>query len=102
MVNVLRYKIMSETTEKAISRYSEHTYSASWLNLVEDEVFYLVQLEDPFIYEFFTKHELACMKDMQREGKWLKRVNEKIVFYTWQKQPKYESIDYDNCVNGAD
>ena len=104
MVNTLRYKILKETTESAIRRYSEAFYAASWLNLVEHEVYYQITLNDRFINEFYTHQELCCMRDLIREGKWVKWVDGKVILCSCG--PKYKELDeyhdYDNCVNGAD
>jgi hypothetical protein len=101
MVNTLRYKIMTESVVNAIGRYSQEFYAATWLELVEDEVFYQVSLDDSIIYDFYTTHELACMKDMIREGLWVKWREGQPRLYRWKKM-SIQEIDFDNCINGAD
>jgi hypothetical protein len=109
MVNTLRYKILKETTENAIRRYSETTYAAAWLNLVEDEVYYQIKLNDwQYVNNFYTTLEVQCMRDLIREGMWVKWVDGEIrlcrcgLKHMGTPFELDEYADYDNHVNGAD
>lgn len=101
MVNTFRYKIYKESTENAIRRYSEAHYAASWFMNIENEVYSHIVNNTPFIHQFFTYHEICYMRDLIREGLWVKWINGEVLL-TRNKPQQEEYFDYDTCVNGAD
>jgi hypothetical protein len=108
MVNALRYKILTETTDKAIRRYCKTFYGRPWLSLVEDEVYYQIVLNDPkYVDDFYTDKEVRCMRDLIREGKWVKYRDGELILCRCDKNTAIYSetdsfLDYNNHINGAD
>lgn len=64
-------KILKETVEGAIRKFSEDKSSISWFDGVEDSVMDIIE-NDIHANEIFNEYQMIAMRELLRRGYWLK------------------------------
>lgn len=64
-------KLLKETVEDAIGRYSQDNHAAGWLNGIEDKVLDIIE-NDPNAAMHFNQFQMKAMKDLVNRGYWVK------------------------------
>lgn len=64
-------KVLKETVEEAILKFSEEKHAANWFSGIEDIVFDIIE-NDPNANQIFKEYQMIAMRELIRRGYWLK------------------------------
>lgn len=67
-------KLLKETVEDAISKYSQDNHAASWLNGIESKVFDIIE-NDVNAGMHFTDYQMRAMRELISRGYWIEWCN---------------------------
>lgn len=69
----IEYEMMYlvQTTENAISRFSEDNFASTWSVGIEDKVFDIME-NDSNAAQHFTEYQMRAMRELIRRGYWVK------------------------------
>jgi len=67
----LDFQDIVDITIDAISDYSESTYSASWLNDIENIMYIAIVQNNRSILNYFKPYQVAAMKQLLQQKYWI-------------------------------